>query len=157
MLLKFALFFHVISAVFWIGGMLFLTLVIVPFIQTLPDPTAKSKIYQTVGKKYRTLGWIAIITLLITGPVILYTLYGIAPSEIFSAKVHSSGFGRALAWKLALVTLLVISSLIHDFYVGPKAKESPRLSRMARIFGRSNLLVALVIVVFAVILRAGGF
>jgi uncharacterized membrane protein len=157
MLLKFALFFHVMSAVFWIGGMLFLTLVIVPFIQTMPDPATKSKIYQTVGRKYRTLGWIAIITLLITGPVILYTLYGIAPSDIFSAKIHATGFGKALAWKLAFVTLLVISSLVHDFYIGPKAKESPRLSRMARIFGRSNLLVALVIVVFAVILRSGGF
>lgn len=156
MLLKLALFFHVLSAIFWIGGMLFLTLVVVPFLQTIQDPKERSKIYQTVGTKYRLYGWVAIIILLVTGPVILYLLYGIPVWDIFSPSVHSTRFGKALSVKLGLVTLIVITSLIHDFWLGPKARSSPALSTWARIFGRSNLLIALAIVIFAVFLRSGG-
>lgn len=157
MLLKLALFLHVISAVFWVGGMLFLTVVIVPFLQSMPDPQDRSKVYQVVGKKFRLYGWVAIITLLVTGPVVLYLIYGIPVTDLFSRELHSTGFGKALAVKLSLVALLVLSSLFHDFYLGPKAKGSPRLTFWARVFGRSNLLVALLIVIFAVILRSGGF
>lgn len=156
MLLKFALFAHIISAIFWIGGMLFLTLVVAPYLQTLPDPRERSKIYQVVGKKYRLFGWIAIITLLLSGPAILYKLYGITPSGITDPSLHATPFGRALAVKLALVLLIVTSSLVHDFWLGPKARSSPNFSLIAKIFGRSNLLIALLIVIFAVFLRAGG-
>lgn len=156
MLFKLALFFHIISAIFWVGGMLFLVLVIAPYLKTLSDPKDKSRIYQTVGKQYRFWGWVAIITLLVTGPVMLSTFYGIPPRKIFDPSLHSSAFGRALAIKLALVILIVLSALVHDFWIGPRARSSPRFSAMARLFGRGNLLIALLIVVFAVILRAGG-
>lgn len=156
MLLKAALFFHIISAIFWIGGMLFLTLVIVPFLQTIQDKEAKSKIYQTVGKKYRLYGWVAITTLLVTGPVILFTIYGITPSDVFSPMFHATRFGKTLSIKLGLVALVVVSSLVHDFWLGPQARISPRFSFLARIFGRGNLIIALLIVIFAVFLRAGG-
>jgi len=157
MLFKLALFLHILSAIFWIGGMLFLVLVVAPFLQSLPDPKERSKIYQTVGKKYRFYGWVAIITLLCTGPIMLYTFYGISPSGIFSRQLHASPFGRTLAIKLTLVAIIVTTSLIHDFWLGPKARSSPRFTTIAKIFGRGNLIIALLIVVFAVFLRAGGF
>ena len=156
MLLKVALFFHILSAIFWIGGMLFLTLVVVPFLSTIQDPREKSKIYQTVGKKYRLYGWVAILTLLTTGPIILYKLYGLSMQDVFTPAVHATGFGKALAIKLFFVTVIVLSSLFHDFYLGPKARTSPKISFFARLFGRSNLIIALIIVIFAVILRTGG-
>jgi len=157
MLLKLALFFHVISAIFWIGGMLFLTLVVAPFLKSIPDPMERSRIYQFVGKKYRLFGWAAIIVLLVTGPVMLFKLYGLAPADYFSTELYSNGFGRALAFKLAFVFIIVVSSFTHDFFFGPRARNSPRYSMIAKVFGRGNLLIALVIVVLAVILRAGGF
>ncbi len=157
MLLKVALFIHVISAVFWIGGMLFITLVIAPFLSTIPDREEKSRIYQFVGKKYRFLGWIAIILLLVTGPTVLYLIYGVAPQRMFSSPFHTSPLGTALSVKLSFVILIVISSLVHDFWLGPKARSSPKFSKYAKIFGRSNLVIALLIVIFAVILRSGGF
>ncbi len=156
MLFKLALFLHILSAIFWIGGMLFLVLVVAPFLQSLPDPGERSKIYQTVGKKYRFYGWVAIITLLCTGPVMLYTFYGIPPQGIFSPRLNATAFGRALAIKLALVAVIVATSLVHDFWLGPKARTSPGFTTVAKIFGRGNLIIALLIVIFAVILRAGG-
>lgn len=157
MLLKVALFLHVISAIFWVGGMLFLTIVVAPYLLSIQDPKERSKIFQVVGKRYRAFGWAAIITLLVTGPVALYLIYGIPPQEIFSPATHASSVGKALMWKLTFVIIIVLSSLLHDFWIGPKAKDSPAMSRLARIFGRSNLILALIIVVFAVILRSGGF
>lgn len=156
MILKLALFLHIVSAIFWIGGMIFLVLVIAPYLKTINDPREKSKIFQVVGKQYRKWGWVAIITLLVTGPIILYLLYGIPVQRAFSPEVHSTGFGKALGIKLALVILIVLSALLHDFWIGPKSRSSPKFSRIARIFGRGNLIIALLIVVFAVILRAGG-
>ncbi|MFQ5464540.1 MAG: hypothetical protein ACE5EI_01295 [Thermodesulfobacteriota bacterium] len=155
-MLKLALFLHIISAIMWVGGMLFLTLVLAPFLMTIPDPKERSKIYQFVGKKYRLIGWINIILLLVTGPVILATLYGITPGKIHTTITSGTPFGNTLAVKLALVALLVLSSFFHDFFVGPRARNSPGYSRIARIFGRGNLLVALLVVIFAVFLRAGG-
>ena len=156
MLLKVALFLHIISAIFWIGGMLFLVAVIAPYLKTLTDPKDKSRIYQVVGTQYRKWVWVAIITLLVTGPVILYTLYGLPPSAIADPTLHSSPWGTTLVIKLALVVIIVISALVHDFWIGPQARNSPGFSKIARLFGRVNLLIALLIVIFAVLLRAGG-
>jgi len=156
MLLKAALYLHIISAIFWVGGMLFIVLVVAPYLMTITDPTEKSRIFQVVGRQFRFWGWVAIVTLLVTGPVILYTLYGIPPSGIFDSALHATSFGKTLAIKLTFVTILVLSSLFHDFWLGPKARYSRSLVRWARIFGRTNLLIALVIVLCAVLLRLGG-
>lgn len=156
MLLKVALFLHIVSALFWVGGMLFLTLVLVPFLNAIQDPREKSRIYQIVGKRYRSLGWVAIITLLVTGPVVLYTLYGVSLQGLFDPAFHATHFGRTIAIKLTLVVIIVISSLVHDFFLGPMARNSPRFSFYAKVFGRSNLIIALLIVLFAVLIRVGG-
>lgn len=154
-MLKFLLFLHVISAIFWIGGMLFLTLVIAPYLMTIA-PKEKSKLYQTLGKKFRLYGWISIVILLVTGPAILYMLYDIPLTGVFGSEAMSTGLGKAVAIKVALVMLIVASSFFHDFWLGPKARNMPNFSRYAKIFGRGNLIVALLIAIFAVIIRGGG-
>ena len=155
MLLKISLFFHVIAAILWIGGMLFLTLVIAPFLRSLNDRKQQSMLYQAVGTRYRFWGWVAIVTLLITGPVNLY-LMGISPLLIFNPTFHGTDYGFALMMKLAFVFIIVASSLLHDFWIGPKARQSPKYSKIAKIAGRSNLIIAILIVIFAVFIRTGG-
>ena len=156
MILKISLLLHILSAIFWIGGMLFLVLVVAPYLKSVPDPKAKSQIYQVVGKQYRSWGWVSIVTLLVTGPIILNDLYGLPFTALFDPSLHSTGFGQAIVAKLSLVAIIVISSLVHDFWIGPKARTSPRHSNIARFFGRINLLIALLIVLFAVFIRTGG-
>lgn len=155
MLFKLSLFLHVSAAIFWVGGMLFLVLVIAPFLKSLGDPKKKSEIYQVVGKSFRFWGWIAIITMLITGPINLYLL-GVTPAMLIDPAFLKTSYGTAIMIKLIFVFLIVLSSLLHDFWLGPKARQSRSYSKFAVIFGRSNLIVALIIVVYAVIIRAGG-
>jgi putative copper export protein len=140
---------------FWVGGMLFLTLVIAPFLKSLNDPKKKSEIYQVVGKSFRFWGWVAIIIMLITGPLNLYYL-GITPGMLFDPSFYSDPYGRAIGIKLFFVLLILASSLIHDFWLGPKARGSKKFSKIAMILGRSNLITAIIIVIFAVIVRTGG-
>ncbi len=152
---KISLFLHVVSAIFWVGGMLFLMLVIGPFLMSLDDPKKKSEIYQVVGKTFRFYGWIAIVILLITGPINLYYM-GVTPSMLIDPAFHSTAYGMAVMIKITLVLLIVLSSLLHDFWIGPGARKSRKFSTLAKIFGRSNLLVALLIVLMAVFMRVGG-
>lgn len=153
---KVSLFLHIISAMFWIGGMLFITLVIAPYLSTIEDRKQRSAIYQVVGKKFRFYAWIVIVIMLVTGPVNLYYL-GVTPSMLFDPEFASSSYGIAIWLKIFVIILLLISSLAHDFWLGPKARNSPNFSKIAKIMGRSNLLLALIIALLAVFVRAGGY
>ncbi len=154
MILKISLFLHVIAAIFWIGGMLFLTLVVAPFLKTL-ELEKKREIYQVVGTKYRFWGWIALVILVVTGPVNLYYL-GVTPDMLFDASFYTTPYGRRVLEKIGLVVVVLVSSVLHDFWFGPGARSSQSYSRIAMILGRANLLIALAIVVLAVMMRTGG-
>ncbi|MBI5599490.1 MAG: DUF4149 domain-containing protein [Deltaproteobacteria bacterium] len=154
-MLKISLFLHIMAAIFWIGGMLFLTLVVAPFLRTFGDESKRREIYQIVGKKYRFFGWIAILILLVTGPINLYYL-GVTPAMLFDPSFHSTPYGRAVLLKISFVALIVITSLVHDFYLGPKARSGGGYSWIAMIFGRGNLIIALIIAALAVFIRTGG-
>ena len=155
-MLKISLLLHVVAAIFWIGGMLFLSLIIVPFLNQLKDPQEKRNVYRAIGPRYRAFAWLAIVILVITGPLNMYLL-GISPANIFDPSFHGTSYGQPLMIKLALVLLIIVSSLLHDFWVGPNARSSTKFSLYAKIFGRGNLIIALLIVIFAVIIRTGGW
>jgi copper resistance protein D len=148
-MLKITLFLHLVAAIFWIGGMLFLSLIIAPFLMTI-DPNERRKVYRFVGQRYRKFAWVAIVILLITGPLNLYLM------NIPFSSIISPSHGMAFLVKIILVAIVVIISLIHDFYIGPKARTDRRYSSYARFLGRINLFIALLVVLFAVLLRLGG-
>ena len=60
---------HVIAAAIWVGGMIFLPAVLLPAIK---NNTQKIQLIHTVGLKFRTVGWIVLIILLVTG---LFNMY----------------------------------------------------------------------------------
>lgn len=134
--------------------MLFLVLVVAPFLMTLEDTKERARIYQVVGKTFRAWGWVAIILLLFTGFFNLY-LMGFS-RELLRPSFYTHPFGRALGIKLSLVFIIVILSIFHDFILGPGARDNPSYSQLARWLGRVNLLIALAIVFLAVSLRLGG-
>ncbi len=154
-MLKLSVWIHLVVAMFWIGGMLFLTFIIGPFLKGVESAEERSRIYQIVGTRFRFFGWISIILLLITGPLNFYFM-GIRFKDILSAPFYNSGYGKALIIKLLLVAVIVLSSLMHDFVMGPLSRDSQRLSTISRYIGRANLIIALLIVLCGVFLRFGG-
>lgn len=155
---------HVLAALFWLGGMFFLALVGAPVLRSVEPPALRRALFQQLGSRYRSWGWGAIVTLLVTGLWNLQ-LRGVLTVEVLtSAAFWGAPFGRALAWKLALVTAMLANQALHDFWLGPRAgrvsaAESPgeaaRLRRWASWLARVNALLGLVLVWAAVRLGRG--
>lgn len=155
---------HILSAVVWIGGMIFLVLVLVPVTREKAYRSVAGALIHRTGVRFRWIGWICLTLLVLTGILNLYGR-GYRWDHLVSGAFWQGPFGRALGIKLLLVSIILVLSIIHDFYVGPKAtqvwRDSPgstdarALRRQASWFGRINLLLALTVVAFGVMLVRG--
>lgn len=152
----FSIYLHVVLAAFWIGGMLFLPLVLLPSIKSHPDRI--TLLYKT-GIQFRFFGWIALVLLLITGFGNLY-FRGLPITFSFFAE---SAFGNLVILKLLLFILILLISGVHDFYIGKKALEDHiqgnnlKLRMLARWTGRINLIIALSLAFIGVALSRGWY
>ncbi len=143
---------HIIFASLWIGGMLFMVLVLSPYVRKLP-PSISTEAYQEVGKRYSIWGtFIGLPLLLLTG-LHNMDLMGISISELISG---SSQYIHTLRLKIVFFLITVLLAFSHDLYFGPKSAINPNLKKFARIFGVINLVIGLVIIYLAVKLRLGG-
>jgi putative copper resistance protein D len=144
---------HVVGAAFWIGGMLFLPLVLLPGIKNNPD---RSRLLMATGLKFRFYGYIVLVMLLVTGLLNIY-FRDIRFSWSFFTKSH---YGRLVSLKLILFLSLLLISLIHDLFVGRKAveqmKDSRKLKLIARWTGRILLLISLLMAYIGVLLSRWG-
>lgn len=144
------LYFHIIGALLLVGGMLFFTLIAAPYLRSLKDEKESAIHFQGLGKRFKTVGLLAWAMLLITGALNLYQM------EIeLSSELLNTSYGQILIAKLTLVLIVITSSIIHDFYIGPKSRNNPKLASTTKIIGRSNLILTLIIVYFAVKLHTG--
>ncbi len=143
------LFIHVVLATFWVGGMLFLVLVVSPFIRRLP---IRDEVFQQVGRRFSQYGtFLSLSLLFITGLWNFHNMVGL-PS-IFEL---SSPYVITFWHKLGTFFLVVLVSLIHDLYFGVRAINSAFHRSMARLLGMLNLFLSLYILYLAVKLRLGG-
>lgn len=145
---------HVVAAVTWVGGMLFLSLVVVPVLRTPAVASHRAMLFPLVARQFRLVGWVAMLTLVMTGPL-LAVLRGIDLSA-------PSTWPSVLSIKLVVVAGLVGLSLVHDAVLGPRAaalarkpeaertERDRRFIRMAPLWGRLSLLLALIVLYCAV-------
>ena len=180
-----AVFIHLASAIIWIGGSLFLALVLIPALrkfmpppgQPSPDetpgaaasdavPTLPPDLLGTVARRFRLISWVCIVLLVTTGLYILPTRYGIGFAEFFTLGGH---FVSVLQLKVGLVAIVIWLSVIHDFIIGPytsrliehvRAGGAPPgyftlLRRSVVWVARINLLLTILIVVVAVTMTRG--
>lgn len=155
---------HLLAAVVWVGGMVFLVLVLVPVLRGRPFGEIQTQLLYRIGMQLRRVGWVALALLVITGLTNLW-LRGIAPAELLNADLYRGRWGRALLAKLALVASVLAISAAHDFWVGPRAIAlmeadagacARSMRRRARWMGRLTLLLSLGILWLAVTLPRGG-
>ncbi len=133
---------HVLAAVTWIGGMLFIALVLVPVTRRLEDPALRTRLVHELGLRFRAVGWIAIGGLVATGLINVW----VYPFLLGSPRFH---------WKVGLVVLALILSAFHDFVLGPRAGAAgadPSLRVRASWVARINVLVVLAVVMLGLAL-----
>jgi uncharacterized membrane protein len=124
---------HVLAAVTWIGGMVFLSLVLAPLIRNGAFP-GSSTLFRAAAMRFRSVVWSAIAALLLTGPA-LATHRGIpllSPME----------WPPVFRVKLSLVTLLLVLTLAHDLLLGPLVSRINALPPSDRTPGETTLLRA---------------
>ena len=150
---------HLFAAIFWVGGMLFLSLVAVPLLKREADPAQALRWFLNVARRFRTLVWIAISMLVFSGIFLL--------SNHVDFSVPLSSWPTLLIVKLLLVVLLILTSVSHDRIIGPKvrvikqrhSKEWTNLDRVlvrtAPWIGRMTMLLGLAVVLAGVVLVRG--
>lgn len=155
---------HVLAALIWLGGMFFLGLVGAPVLRAVEPPALRQRLFHDLGLRFRAIGWICIVILLITGVVNLaYRGWLQWDGVLGSVDFWRSAPGTALGIKLGAVTIMLIMSAIHDFRLGPAAgraeagsPEALALRRRAARLARLNAFVGMVLLVAAVRLVRGG-
>ena len=124
---------HLLAAVAWIGGMAFLSLVLVPILKREPLASQRGALIRAAALQFRLVVWVAIGVLLTTGPLLLM-------SRGWSFG-DPGGWPAVLAVKLILIAILLTLTVLHDFFIGPRVGrilQTPESSRT----GRERLLVA---------------
>ncbi len=143
------LFFHLVLASLWVGGMLFLVFVLSPFVRKLP---IRDKAFQEVGRRFSLYGTLGALSLLfLTGLINIH--YTLGFSNLFDL---SNPYTKTLIHKLVAFMLVVVVSVVHDLYFGPRSINSTFHRAMARLLGFLNLFLSLLVVYLAVKLRFGG-
>jgi copper resistance protein D len=155
---------HLLGAMTWIGGMLFLVLVLVPALRRMEDKALAVALIQQTGRRFRLVGWICLGLLGTTGWLNLVAR-GWGWATLRTEAFWATPFGGLLAVKFGTFSLILVLSAWHDFRIGPRATaalrarpgspEAVRLRALASWFGRLNLLLALVMAAAGVMLVRG--
>jgi putative copper export protein len=143
---------HIIGVSFWMGGMLFLPLVLFPAIKEHPD--RKNLLMQT-GLKFRFFGYIILGLLLVTG-ISNMLLRGVDVSWKF---LVISRYGKLVVIKLVLFLSMLTVSLIHDVQARKRLtteKEKRKFRIIAQWTGRILLLFSLIMAYIGVVLSRGA-
>jgi uncharacterized membrane protein len=115
---------HLLAAISWIGGTIFLSVVLVPVLKREPFVSQKALLFRTIARRFRAVVWGAIAVLLFTGPLLLHQ-QGIP-------IMNPSGWPMILAVKLGLVTILLLLTLTHDLIIGPRVGRIVQLPTESR-------------------------
>lgn len=154
---------HILAAMVWIGGMLFLVLVVVPWLRS-GQRTQAADFFRETGPRFRNVGWTCFAVLVITGSFNLW-VRGVRWANFVEPQWLTSSFGKTVLAKLGVFVVVLLVSALHDFVVGPRATRAiatdprsvaaQRERRRASLLGRMNVVFALVLVALGVMLVRG--
>ncbi len=143
---------HLVAVAAWMGGMLFLAGVVLPVLRR-GDPVQLGRFMSGASGRFRFVGWTCLGVLGLTG------FFQLAQ--------------RGLSWnsnplvlgKIGLFCVIVVMSVVHDFWAGPKASSvmlnapgSPqalRWRRVAILMGRLTGVLALAMTALGVFIVRG--
>jgi copper resistance protein D len=147
---------HVLAAVVWLGGMVFLSVVLMPVFRRGTFGADRRILFQALVRRFRIVVWIMIGILVLSGPLLISSRTGtLEEPEAWRSVLHL---------KLWLVAGLVLLTAVHDVWLGPlvgrlrrEAQETPSpadllLIRVAAVVTRLGLLLGVIVLFLAVTL-----
>jgi uncharacterized membrane protein len=157
---------HLLGAIVWVGGQLFIVLVLLPVLRAAVPATERAIVFARVGRRYATVSWVALALLVVTG------VLNAERRNLAWTRLTQHEYGRTLHYKLELVGVVIVLTLVHAFYFGRRLEAlaqrardldgpDPELERQRRrlaissgILSAVNLLLNLAIVLLAASLIA---
>ena len=159
-MLQVLVFIHIIAAITWLGGMLFLAMVMVPLARR--DAGVGFGSLRAAAEKFVPIAWAAKVVLAGSGAYLAWTYWEVRPETFFTGETH---FLQYLQMKTGIFIIVVVLSLLHDFWLGPRMMDrldaarssgSPLPTGLGRLFvqwaARVNLLLVLAVVALAVVM-----
>ena len=143
---------HLVAAVTLMGGLIFFNFVLKPGLQEVKSEPEKLEILRKVGQRFRTVTWICLITLILTGAFNM--LY-----EGGSARIETT-WGVILMLKLFLFAITFGLILIHDFVLDPYASSSRNPGKSTNVSpyaGRAQLLQQAILLLTLIILLIASY
>jgi uncharacterized membrane protein len=159
---------HVFSAIVWIGGSIFLALVMVPVARGMEPPAMGLLFLRRAALRFRGIAWVLLALLVVSGAFALDGR-GIGFDRFREEGFWSTEIGSVLLVKFVLVGLMLVISGYHDFVLGPKIAEFMRLvprgerppestvaaRRRLIVLARLNLSFAITVAVLGLMLVRG--
>ncbi len=152
---------HLVSAAIWVGGSLFIGIVLSPLLKTMADSAEdRMKIMIRVGRRFNLIAVPALAILVATGLYNSHALLG--RPELLAA----TSYGTYLAVKAALVIALIATYAAHVRIISRSveekiisgaftAEEVRRLRKKIIILGEVTVAISITILFFAALLDAG--
>jgi putative copper resistance protein D len=147
-----SLWLHLTAMAVWMGGMVFLAAVVLPGLRQ-GGPAAVGEFLARATPRLRAVGWTCLAVLGITGWAQL-DFRGMAWNA-----------NAVIVSKIAIYLAIVAISLLHDFWLGPRASiamrdapDSPataRWRRLAMSMGRVTALLGILAVTLGVFIARG--
>lgn len=159
---------HVFSAIIWIGGAIFLALVMVPIARGMEPPAMGLMFLRKAALRFRGIAWVLLALLVVSGAAALEGR-GIGFDRFSEDGFWSTEIGAVLLFKFALVGVLLVMSGIHDFVLGPRLAEAMSLvprgehppasigdaRKRLIMLARLNLAIAIMVAVVGLMLVRG--
>jgi uncharacterized membrane protein len=120
------LWIHILAAISWVGGMIFVAFIVGPYVRRTFPPEERTPLMAAVGKRFSFLGWCAIFTLVCTG---IYN--AVRFLRTWDALLNTT-FGHILLVKIGLVAVMIGLSITHDFFLGPRQRDLGRQLRQSK-------------------------
>ncbi len=149
LMMKVALFLHLLSAVVWVGGMFFAYLCLRPAAAAL-DPSARVTLWSATFERFFVWVWAAVILLPATGYWMLFQLGGFAATGVHIHLMHALGIAMILVF--LHVYFASYRRLRRAAVAGDVQTAASNLNQI-RVLVAANLTLGLLIVLTVRLLR----
>jgi putative copper export protein len=152
---------HLIAASIWVGGSIFIGIVLAPLLKTISDSIeGRLSIMIRVGRKFNRIGVPSLIVLIATG------IYNSVEFIVKPQLILSTNYGIVLLVKIMLVIILIIIFAVHVRLIRSEVErkiESKQLSgeflqklrSKIIMLGRLTVILSLAILLMAALLHSG--
>ncbi|MFN3973830.1 MAG: CopD family protein [Dehalococcoidia bacterium] len=113
---------HLLGAVIWFGGILFIALVLVPVSRAFGD--TGNALVRAVGRRFLWVAWPAIALAVATGIVLGFNRGFL--EALFTGSLFDFPQGGLFTLKVLLVLASLVLEALHDWVVGPRGGRLER-------------------------------